>query len=216
MTSRCARGALVFVSYARSGLVPLCIGCSPRTSDDGPRTTTRWLKTTVAGRQCGGFNSGAVGLRICHWVWEDIRGSRTGARCPGGRGREAGSSVDAPRDRSCARRESLRVMTSRCARGVLCCSPPKSLSENGEGFCLGGKGSIGKARGGSRPAAVCDRQATPPAGPSLSNPPGGGSFRLGLRWFGRNRPQEVCPAAHRLAQPRIPPPQNPSPFSDRL
>ena len=101
------------------------------------------------------------------------------------------------------------------ARG-LCCSPPKSLSENGEGFCLGGKGSIGKARGGSRPAAVCDRQATPPAGPSLPNPPGGGSFRLGLRWFGRNRPQEVCPAAHRLAQPRIPQPQDPSPFSDRL
>ena len=94
--------------------------------------------------------------------------------------------------------------------------PPQSLSENGEGFCLGGKGSIGKARGGSRPAAVCDRQATPPAGPSLPNPPGGGSFRLGLRWFGRNRPQEVCPAAHRLAQPRIPPPQAPSPFSDRL
>jgi hypothetical protein len=92
----------------------------------------------------------------------------------------------------------------------------KSLSENGEGFCLGGKGSIGKARGGSRPAAVCDRQATPPAGPSLPNPPGGGSFRLGLRWFGRNRPQEVCPAAHRLAQPRIPQPQNPSAFSDRL
>jgi len=47
----------------------------------------------------------------------------------------------------------------------------KSLSENGEGFCLGRKGSIGKARGGSRPAAVCDRQATPPAGPSLPNPP---------------------------------------------
>ena len=92
----------------------------------------------------------------------------------------------------------------------------QSLSENGEGFCLGEKGSIGKARGGSRPAAVCDRQATPPAGPSLPNPPGGGSFRLGLRWFGRNRPQEVCPAAHRLAQPRIPQPQNPSPFSDRL
>jgi hypothetical protein len=81
---------------------------------------------------------------------------------------------------------------------------------------LGGKGSIGKARGGSRPAAVCDRQATPPAGPSLPNPPGGGSFRLGLRWFGRNRPQEVCPAAHRLAQPRIPQPQDPSSFSDRL
>ena len=101
------------------------------------------------------------------------------------------------------------------ARG-LWCSPPKSLSENGEGFCLGEKGSIGKARGGSRPAAVCDRQATPPAGPSLPNPPGGGSFRLGLRWFGRNRPQEVCPAAHRLAQPRIPQPQDPSPFSDRL
>jgi hypothetical protein len=95
-------------------------------------------------------------------------------------------------------------------------SVAKSLSENGEGFCLGGKGSIGKARGGSRPAAVCDRQATPPAGPSLPNPPGGGSFRLGLRWFGRNRPQEVCPAAHRLAQPRIPQPQNLSPFSDRL
>ena len=92
----------------------------------------------------------------------------------------------------------------------------ESLSENGEEFCLGEKGSIGKARGGSRPAAVCDRQATPPAGPSLPNPPGGGSFRLGLRWFGRNRPQEVCPAAHRLAQPRIPQPQNPSPFSDRL
>ena len=57
---------------------------------------------------------------------------------------------------------------------------PKSLSENEEGFCLGEKGSIGKARGGSRPAAVCDRQATPPAGPSLpifrqalsSQPPG--------------------------------------------
>ena len=81
---------------------------------------------------------------------------------------------------------------------------------------MGGKGSIGKARGGSRPAAVCDRQATPPAGPSLPNPSGGGSFRLGLRWFGRNRPQEVRPAAHRLAQPRIPQPQNPSPFSDRL
>ena len=95
-------------------------------------------------------------------------------------------------------------------------SRPSSLSENGEEFCLGEKGSIGKARGGSRPAAVCDRQATPPAGPSLPNPPGGGSFRLGLRWFGRNRPQEVCPAAHRLAQPRIPQPQNRSPFSDRL
>jgi hypothetical protein len=40
----------------------------------------------------------------------------------------------------------------------------ESLSENGKGFCLGGKGSIGKARGGSRPAAVCDRQAPPPAG----------------------------------------------------
>ncbi len=95
-------------------------------------------------------------------------------------------------------------------------SRPSSLSENGEEFCLGEKGSIGKARGGSRPAAVCDRQATPPAGPSLPNPSGGGSFRLGLRWFGRNRPQEVCPAAHRLAQPRIPQPQNRSPFSDRL
>ena len=81
---------------------------------------------------------------------------------------------------------------------------------------MGRKGSIGKARGGSRPAAVCDRQATPPADPSLPNPPGGGSFRLGLRWFGRNRPQEVCPAPHRLAQPRIPQPQDPSPYSDRL
>ena len=81
---------------------------------------------------------------------------------------------------------------------------------------MGRKGSIGKARGGSRPAAVCDRQATPPADPSLPNPPGGGSFRLGLRWFGRNRPQVVCPAAHRLAQPRIPQPQDPSPYSDRL
>jgi hypothetical protein len=56
---------------------------------------------------------------------------------------------------------------------------PESPSENGEGFCLGGKGPLAGLLVG-------------------------------------HRPLRVCPAAHRLAQPRIPQPQNPSPFSDRL
>ena len=41
------------------------------------------------------------------------------------------------------------------------------------------------------------------------------SGRSGSEEFGR-RSRIVCPAAHRLAQPRIPQPQDPSPFSDRF
>jgi hypothetical protein len=58
---------------------------------------------------------------------------------------------------------------------------PKSVSENSKGACFRAKSGMARRDEGAYPPWVCDREATKPACSLRENPPGGGSFRSGLR-----------------------------------
>jgi hypothetical protein len=88
----------------------------------------------------------------------------------------------------------------------------QSLSENSKGPCFRGKGRMARRDEGAYPPAVCNRGATKPVGPFRENPPGDGSFGLGLRWLGRYSPLRGCAGLAALAQAKIPRRRTPSNF----
>ena len=69
---------------------------------------------------------------------------------------------------------------------------------------------------GGYPQWISDRGATKPDGLSRENPPGGGAFAFGLRWFVPYSPLRGCAEQSASPKNQNPQPQHPSQFSDRL